>query len=84
MNAACKRGEQTRREPEGRVPQGCDAPLMRGAHNVYTDPDLLDVACALEVLLELRLEDARQPATMVQDAGDDRPARLLWALHGPG
>jgi len=31
LNAACEQSEQTRREPEGRVPKGCDA---EGAHNL--------------------------------------------------
>ncbi len=31
LNVACEGSEQTRREPEGRVPKGCDA---EGAHNL--------------------------------------------------
>ena len=34
LNPACERSEQTGREPEGRVPKGCDGPPARVAHNL--------------------------------------------------
>ena len=56
MNSARERRERTSRKPAGRVPTcpggqaGCDG---EAAHNVYTDPTLLDVAGALSSLPDL-------------------------------
>ena len=56
MHSARERREQTSREATGRVltcpggQAGCDG---EAAHNVYTDPTLLDVAGAIETLPEL-------------------------------
>ena len=65
MNSARERREPTSRKGEARVPPG---PILVGqagcdgeaAHNVYTDPSLLDVAGAMEALPKLRFGDDAQ------------------------
>jgi hypothetical protein len=70
MNAACERGEQTRREPLGRVRQRRMRRLRR-AH-----PSLLDVAGALEALREVSVGSTLGPdalrATVTRHTGRTR------------
>jgi hypothetical protein len=57
MHSARERRERTSRKPAGRVPKGCDG---EAAHNVCTEPALLDVARALEALPDLALGSKAQ------------------------